>query len=373
MPSSEQCEAMAVYVNKFVSVSLRDPVTKDIVSKVNCHNHTHTCRKKNSNCRFSFPRLPSRRTITARPLRLGFVDDKEKMKKHNLIRTVLTKVRNVLTDPETMARIDLVRKEELDEAFELESMLIRLDRIVEKPRLSKQVVNMMDKGEEIGGAMWENIFVLREQLSERLANIDVESVLDSRLETLLMAADILEDLDLDKDDPFVGEKLIDGYHELLSWSTKGFKIVLKRDVSETMVNNYSPEWITIWRANLDISPVMDFFSVLCYVSDYTFKRDEEMMKFLTEALKDKRNAPMKEKMKTLMNKFICYRQMGLAEGIYRLFPSFHLTDSNIGCTFVHTGLEKHTFLMAVSDEEAVKANQGRVVKIDGREGIIQNI
>ena len=74
-----------------------------------------------------------------------------------------------------------------------------------------------------------------------------------------------------------------------------------------------------------------------------------------------------------MNKFICYRQMGLAEGIYRLFPSFHLTDSNIGCTFVHTGLEKHTFLMAVSDEEAVKANQGRVVKIDGREGIIQNI
>ena len=51
-PSSEQSEAMATYVDNFVSVSLRDPATRDIVKSVNVHNHTHTCRKKGSKCRF---------------------------------------------------------------------------------------------------------------------------------------------------------------------------------------------------------------------------------------------------------------------------------------------------------------------------------
>ena len=37
----------------------------------------------------------------------------------------------------------------------------------------------------------------------------------------------------------------------------GSTILLKRDVDETRVNNYNPEWIKVWDANLDIQPVTD--------------------------------------------------------------------------------------------------------------------
>ena len=148
---------MGAYVDKFVSVSLRDPVTKDIVSKVNVHHHTHTCRKKDSNCRFQFPRLPSRKTILARPLRLVFLDENEKLEKHKQIRTVLTKVSNVLIEPDSMARIDSVGREQLDEAFELEKMILRLDRMIEKPHLSKQILKKKNKQAEIPNLLVNNI------------------------------------------------------------------------------------------------------------------------------------------------------------------------------------------------------------------------
>ena len=366
-PSSEQSEAMATYVDNFVSVSLRDPATRDIVKSVNVHNHTHTCRKKGSKCRFCFPRLPSRRTITATPLRLVFLDEKEKIEKQKQIKAVLTKVRNCLIDAELMATIDLIGKEVLDEAYELDSMKLKLTKLIEDPVFSKQIKR------KDGIRAWENMFDLRDHLSKEIEKLNVGDALDRRLGALLMSADIYEELGVDEDDPLVEEKLLEEYHELLSWSTKGFKVVLKRDVMEGFVNNFNPEWIEIWSSNMDIAPVMDFYSVLVYVADYAFKRDDGMMKALLQALKDEKNNPVMARMRTLKKVFLTHRQMGMAEIYYRLFPSFHLTDSNIGCTFVHTGLEKHTFLMAVSDEEAVKANQGRVVKIDGREGIIQNI
>ena len=158
-PSSEQSEAMATYVDKFVSVSLRDPSTRDIVKSVNVHHHTHTCRKKGSNCRFYFPRLPSRMTMIATPLRLVFLDEKEKVEKQKQIREVLTKVRKVLIDEELMAKIDLIGREILDETYRLDSMKLKLTKLIEDPVFSKQIKR------KDGIRAWENMFDLRDHLS----------------------------------------------------------------------------------------------------------------------------------------------------------------------------------------------------------------
>ena len=37
----------------------------------------------------------------------------------------------------------------------------------------------------------------------------------------------------------------DAYHQALRITDKGYKMVLKRDVDETMVNNYNAEWIKV--------------------------------------------------------------------------------------------------------------------------------
>ena len=59
--------------------------------------------------------------------------------------------------------------------------------------------------------------------------------------------------------------------------------------------------------------------------------------------------------------------MGEAEATYRLFPSMHLTDSNIGSIYLHTGFNKSKFLKKISDgEDCGGKNQ---VTIEDREGV----
>ena len=51
-------------------------------------------------------------------------------------------------------------------------------------------------------------------------------------------------------------------------------MLLKRDIEETIVNNYNPEWVIPWDANHAIQPVLDFFAVITYVTDYWAIPDE---------------------------------------------------------------------------------------------------
>ena len=43
---------------------------------------------------------------------------------------------------------------------------------------------------------------------------------------------------------------------------KGLNVILARDIDETYINNYNPEWLIAWNANLDIQPCFDFFAVI---------------------------------------------------------------------------------------------------------------
>ena len=63
----------------------------------------------------------------------------------------------------------------------------------------------------------------------------------------------------------------------------GSIVLLKRDVDEIFVNNYNPEWINAWNANVDIQPVLDFFAVITYVTDYWANSDEGITQHLKEA------------------------------------------------------------------------------------------
>ena len=44
-----------------------DKKLRDIVSSVQKHKHTQSCRKYGTNCRYGIPRLPTEETIIARP------------------------------------------------------------------------------------------------------------------------------------------------------------------------------------------------------------------------------------------------------------------------------------------------------------------
>ena len=52
---------------------------------------------------------------------------------------------------------------------------------------------------------------------------------------------------------------------------KGSEVLLQRDIDEIMVNNYNAEWIVAWNANIDISPVYDYYGTITYITDYFTK------------------------------------------------------------------------------------------------------
>ena len=63
-------EKVTELIDDYISVSLesKDESLNDVVRQVNTHKHTKSCQRGNKQCRFDFPKLPSEKTLIAKPL-----------------------------------------------------------------------------------------------------------------------------------------------------------------------------------------------------------------------------------------------------------------------------------------------------------------
>ena len=150
----------------------------------------------------------------------------------------------------------------------------------------------------------------------------------------------------------------------------GSAVLLQRDVDEIYVNNYNPEWLINWNANLDIQPVLDFFAVITYVTDYWAKSDEGLTPILKEAAKKLKSEPeLKKRCQQMANTFMSNRQMGEAEAYYKILPNLTLKYSNVDTIFVPSDKKsmRSKFLMKL-DEADINFSKGAQVK-GGKEGI----
>lgn len=269
--SEKQNHVVTELVDKFISCSL-DNDLRTTLEQVQIHNHSKTCRKYGTKCRFNFPRLPSTRTIIAQPLRL--------------------------------------------EDFESETVLDK-----EKSRCKEILKSVKDQ----------------------LCQLDDEDKLEqTTLDELLAMSRVSSD----------------EYHKALAVSENGTSIVLRRSVADVFVNNYNPEWIRAWNANMDLQVCLDYYAVLTYITDYYMKDDSGTMQFLLDATKEFTGNNITEKMKYLANVFLTHRQKGKFEAFYSIDPSLHLTDSNIKAIYVDTNMpdKRRKFLVKVSDDESKDAS-----------------
>ena len=126
----------------------------------------------------------------------------------------------------------------------------------------------------------------------------------------------------------IAEVDFEKYHKYLAMSRTGVKVVLQRDISEIMINNYNPLWLKMWNGNMDLSPVKDFFAVITYVTEYAFKPEpqEAEMRRLLELAKDE---DMEKKMRIIAQAFQDTREMGVSEALYKLLPELVMTNSNV--------------------------------------------
>ena len=108
-------QALADFANLFISCSLKNPSTENIVRAVNMHFHTKTCRKYCPKCRFLFPRFPSLRTLISEPIRMienNLEKQKEISKKAKYVKD---KVQEILENQKLMEEIQKIKSNEIEE------------------------------------------------------------------------------------------------------------------------------------------------------------------------------------------------------------------------------------------------------------------
>merc|ERR1719234_2605443 len=81
---------------------------------------------------------------------------------------------------------------------------------------------------------------------------------------------------------------------------KGSEVLLRRDIDEIFMSNYNPEWMEVWDANHDLSPVYDWYGVITYVTDYFTKDSTGLTDVLKAGMKQMgREGDMRQKCNAL--------------------------------------------------------------------------
>ena len=277
-PSDEEKDAISAFADKFITVTLKDPMTQKIASKVQRHRHTKTCERPGVKCRFDFPKPPSLITMLTVPTRITVLDEVDRTELHRLMRVVSSKVTSVLENVEIMEEIKTIHQEDFEELVHFRDIAVRSQRIIEDPHFKNQILNKKmdgDRGQNISADLLGNLMQLMSIYKAKAEELSANEV-DWRRERLLAVlreaevADLLEvDENADQEDWNVD--ILNKYHALLRHSVKGFGIVLTRDVDEVWINKYNPEFLEIWDGNIDVALVFDMYAVVTYIADYYMK------------------------------------------------------------------------------------------------------
>ena len=288
IPSAIEKQSISDFIDKFISCSLQEPMTRDLALKLQQHVHSRACERPGTNCRFYFPQLPSLHTMLAVPTRITCEDIEKRTELHSQIKAVLGRVKKVLENKETMEGINQVHKGDIEKLFEMKNLAERSRRIIEDPKFKDQILMLKSEKKSVlyttkkfGDRNIENLtlfYNLYDEKAKRLAK-RVPEWREARLLQLLYEADIIEllgieeDLELNEDarEDEKNSELLRKYHELLSHSMKGFAVVLKRDIDEVWTNSFNHEWLEIWDSNLDMQIALDMYAIVTYITDYYLK------------------------------------------------------------------------------------------------------
>ena len=245
----------------------------EIAKSVNVHHCTRSCKKYDDKCRFSFPKFPLKETI--------IIDKHEVMEYKNRMNQ------------------NNNHNSEYDDKY-FNKIISDVSQALNDENVVREITAKYPKGET------------EEQY---------HSFRSKRIDYLLEKT---------------GIKSYEDYIMAIKVTRKhGSTVLLKRDVDEIFVNNYNREWLNTWNANLDIQPVLDYFAVITYVTDYWAKPDEGITPILKEAAENLKSQPdQKKKCQQMANTFITHRQMGEAEAYYKIFPNLTLKYSNVDTIFM---------------------------------------
>ena len=108
------------------------------------------------------------------------------------------------------------------------------------------------------------------------------------------------------------------YEKALEISTKGNAIVLKREPKECKINNYNPNVMLAWQANMDIQFVLNAYACVMYVASYMMKSERAMGELLRNVAKENRTDEMKLQLRKVGSAFLTHCEVSAQEAVYRI-------------------------------------------------------
>ena len=381
--TSEEMYAMLIdFVNKWVSVSLKNPRTRRLCLDLQAHTCSKRyCLKCRKTCRFRYPKFPILDTIVAVPAVIKYPDQEICDEKVKLSKEILKSVKAILDQEDIMKNIvNEVAQGELEDMFELEENICLLEDIIEfySVPLGKGIVTEYSQKHKIKVCeLYEWIFettkhwpltgfcIGEESPENELTIQDMKGLLNvlKGMEGFENHNDKKKNIEKERLGILLDLAQVPGenfderyklYKEALSITHRGYEIVLRRDTDEIYINNYNEEYLIAWDSNIDIQVTLDYFAVITYITDYKMKDESGTLEHIKRALKEDNSETLKEQLKHVAHTFITHRKAGESEILYKMFPFLCFTNSNITAVWMPTGFKNNMcrFLRTVSDEEA---------------------
>ena len=108
------------------------------------------------------------------------------------------------------------------------------------------------------------------------------------------------------------------YEMALNTTSKGSKIVIRRDPCDCNINNYNPSILLAWQANMDIQYVMDAYACVMYVASYMMKHEKSMSELLRTVANEVRTQEINKQLRKVGTTFLTHREVSAQEAVYRL-------------------------------------------------------
>ena len=132
------------------------------------------------------------------------------------------------------------------------------------------------------------------------------------------------------------------YEKSLLISKYGNNILLKRNLKELNVNQYNPNMLRPWKANMDLQYVVDPYSCVVYIISYLKKSEQTMSHILDQVSKEVAQEDVRSQLKKIGSAFLTHREVDAQEAVYRIL-SLPLKQSSHKVVFVNTNTKRKPY------------------------------
>ena len=212
---------LAQFADLFITCTLKDIRTEGIVRDVQMHHHTKCCRKNGLNCRFYFPKFPTRRTIIAVPIYNLGLNEEEKKETLKKSERILKKVSEILQDDDLMKDLCTIGQDKINEYKLIKKQMAYIEKALkcmndsynETYQIPIELQEEMSKFFDGSSQNWifdvAQLHTILAKLRERLSAINISNIQLERLDALLKKADFAD---------VSGQELLNMYEDALGIS-----------------------------------------------------------------------------------------------------------------------------------------------------------